>query len=396
MTTPVAHALKPSAQRIEDTLASLGLVRRVVELDASTRTALDAAKAVGCEVSQIAKSLVFRSSDGESAVLVITSGANRVDENWMARFVGHPLLRADPEFVRRKTGFSIGGVPALGHSEPLKTFIDRDLLLHPTIWAAAGHPNAVCRLTPGELLAISPGQVVSVSPDGTTANEGPPSKWVTFDCYGTLIDWATGIRTAFSELLGVPPGSDEVGRLVRSYDSVEQEVEREVFRSYRETLAETTRRLFAGIEHPLDSDRATILAKHLPSWTPFPEVQRTLGELRDRGWRLGVLSNVDPDLLAPSLRRLEVPFDLIVTSEAVQSYKPAPAHWVSFLKQAHVSPRSTVHVGAGFSYDIPPALRLGFRAVWVNRNGQSPPSPTPSAIVPSLSELPSVIDALVR
>jgi 2-haloalkanoic acid dehalogenase type II len=367
-----------------------------VELDASTRTALEAAKAVGCEVSQIAKSLVFRSRIEESAVLIITSGTNRVDETWMAQFVGQPLFRADPEFVRRKTGYSIGGVPALGHSEPLRTFIDRDLLLHPTIWAAAGHPHAVCRLTPGELLSISPGQVVSVSPDGTLPNEGPLSKWVTFDCYGTLIDWATGIRTAFSELLGVPPESEEVGRLVRSYDSVEQEVEREAFRSYRETLAETTRRLFAGIGRPLDRDQATILARHLPSWTPFPEVQRTLRELRDCGWRLAILSNVDADLLAPSLRRLEVPFDLLVTSDAVQSYKPAPAHWVSFLKRAHASPGSTVHVGAGFSYDIPPALRLGFRAVWVNRNDDASPSPTPSAVLASLSELPSVIGSLAR
>ena len=182
MPPSVGGALKPSAQRVEDALAERGLPGRVVELAASTRTAADAARAVGCEVGQIAKSLVFRGSDGRSAVLVITSGTNRVDEEWMARFAGGPLLRADPEFARAETGFVIGGIPALGHSRALKTFIDRDLLLFPTIWAAAGHPNAVCRLTPAELLDLSPGRVVPVAPEGPSSDAHLPPAWVTLDC----------------------------------------------------------------------------------------------------------------------------------------------------------------------------------------------------------------------
>ncbi len=133
----------------------------VVELPHSTRTAAEAAAAVGCEVAAIAKSLVFRTDAGRS-VLVITSGANRVDEARVGELLGEPIGRADPEFVREATGFAIGGVPPVGHAVEPAVFIDEDLLALPEVWAAAGTPNAVFRLTPAQLVELTGGRVLAV------------------------------------------------------------------------------------------------------------------------------------------------------------------------------------------------------------------------------------------
>lgn len=159
--------LKASAQRVQDALAARGFANQVVELADSTRTAAEAAAAVGCEVAQIAKSLVFRTGgagpDAGRAVLVIAGGANRVNVKALEALVGCPLERPDADFVREQTGFVIGGVPPLGHAHPLQTWIDADLWQHAAIWAAAGHPNAVFPLTPDELVAMTGGRVVQVT-----------------------------------------------------------------------------------------------------------------------------------------------------------------------------------------------------------------------------------------
>jgi prolyl-tRNA editing enzyme YbaK/EbsC (Cys-tRNA(Pro) deacylase) len=154
--------LNPSAQRVQALLKAAGLGCTVVEMDQTTRSAQDAARAVGCEVGQIAKSLVFEGVETHAPVLVITSGANRVDEARLGRAVGERVRKADADLVRRATGFAIGGVPPLGHAEPLQIFIDEDLLRHAAIWAAAGTPRAVFRLTPQELQQITGGRVVRV------------------------------------------------------------------------------------------------------------------------------------------------------------------------------------------------------------------------------------------
>lgn len=131
----------------------------MLELAASTRTAADAAAAVGCTVSEIAKSLVFRTASG-AAVLVIASGTNRVDEARVAELVGEPIERAPAEFVRETSGYAIGGVPPVAHAHPPKAIlIDSDLMTFHQIWAAAGTPNAVVRLTPAELVRVSGGRV---------------------------------------------------------------------------------------------------------------------------------------------------------------------------------------------------------------------------------------------
>jgi prolyl-tRNA editing enzyme YbaK/EbsC (Cys-tRNA(Pro) deacylase) len=154
--------LSPSAQKVQTALAARGFVLQVVELPQSTRTSADAAAAVGCTIGQIAKSIVFRAAKSDQPVLVMTSGANRVSENAVATLVGEPLAKADAEYVRTRTGFVIGGVPPVGYAEPLMTFIDEDLLPFAEIWAAAGTPNAVFRLTPEELVRLTEGKVAKV------------------------------------------------------------------------------------------------------------------------------------------------------------------------------------------------------------------------------------------
>jgi prolyl-tRNA editing enzyme YbaK/EbsC (Cys-tRNA(Pro) deacylase) len=155
-------ALPPSAQRVQDELRRLGSQAVVVQFEQTTRSAAEAAAAVGCDVGAIAKSLVFRGQTTGDAILVITSGANRVDEGMLARTVQEGIGRAEADFVRRATGFSIGGVPPLGHPAPLRSYFDEDLLLFPTIWAAAGLPNAVFEVDPHELLRMTAARVLRV------------------------------------------------------------------------------------------------------------------------------------------------------------------------------------------------------------------------------------------
>jgi prolyl-tRNA editing enzyme YbaK/EbsC (Cys-tRNA(Pro) deacylase) len=154
--------LSPSAQRVQDALQTLGISLQVVELPTTTRTSVDAAAAVGCEVAQIAKSVVFRTKNTHRPVLVIASGANRVNEHKLGEYVAEPVEKPDADFVRQRTGFVIGGVPPIGHQEPLDIFVDEDLLQYAEIWAAAGTPNAVFCLTPVDLVRMTGGRVVNI------------------------------------------------------------------------------------------------------------------------------------------------------------------------------------------------------------------------------------------
>ena len=152
-----------SIERVQEALRALGLGHEIVDLGLSARTAAAAAAAVGCRVDQIAKSLVFRLRDSRRPLLVVTSGAHRVDETRVATLVGEPLERADAAFVRAETGFAIGGVAPVGLARPVLTLIDEHLLSFGEIWAAAGHPNTVFRLTPQELVTMTGGRVAAVS-----------------------------------------------------------------------------------------------------------------------------------------------------------------------------------------------------------------------------------------
>jgi prolyl-tRNA editing enzyme YbaK/EbsC (Cys-tRNA(Pro) deacylase) len=154
--------LSSSAQKVQDALNTLGFQNEVIEFEHTTRTSAEAAEAIGCEVGQIAKSLIFKGKTSGKAILVIASGVNRVDEKKLKALLGEKVDKPDADFVREQTGFVIGGVSIVGHTSPVTTLIDEDLLKFDVIWAAAGTPNAVFKLTPDELQQITSGQVVDV------------------------------------------------------------------------------------------------------------------------------------------------------------------------------------------------------------------------------------------
>ena len=154
--------LSASAARVQQALAERGLTRTVREMPASTRSAAEAALAIGCGVEQIAKSLVFRLPATDGVILVIASGTNQVDPEKVAVLIGTAIAKADADFVRRTTGFAIGGIPPCGHAQRLAVLIDEDLLACEQIWAAAGTPNAVFCLSAQELVAVTQGRVCDI------------------------------------------------------------------------------------------------------------------------------------------------------------------------------------------------------------------------------------------
>jgi len=155
-------ALSASAQRVQEALDAAGLRCRVVEHEASARTSAEAASLLGCDVAQIAKSLVFRRG-AEGAVLVIASGANRVDEAKVAALLREPIGRADAAFVRQATGYAIGGIPPLGHATPMPVLVDRALSAFDVVYAAGGTPNALFPIAPVDLVRASGGTVADVA-----------------------------------------------------------------------------------------------------------------------------------------------------------------------------------------------------------------------------------------
>ena len=153
-------ATSPSALKVQ---AVLGEDFEVLEFETSTRTAAEAAAAIGCTVGQIAKSLIFRAVDSGRPVLAIASGSVRVDEARLSELLGENIGRADAAFVREQTGYAIGGVPPVGHSADSAIFIDETLLTFDTIWAAGGTPNAVFRLKPDDLVRLTGGTVAEIA-----------------------------------------------------------------------------------------------------------------------------------------------------------------------------------------------------------------------------------------
>jgi len=154
--------LSGSALKVQAALRALGLECQVVELPGSTRTALEAAQAVGCTVGQIVKSLVFTGQASGRPLLALVSGSNRVDEKKLAGLAGEATGKADADFARVHTGYAIGGVPPVGHSETIETFIDEDLLQYGEVWAAAGTPHAVFPIRPADLVRATGGKVAAL------------------------------------------------------------------------------------------------------------------------------------------------------------------------------------------------------------------------------------------
>ncbi len=209
-------------------------------------------------------------------------------------------------------------------------------------------------------------------------------RWATFDCYGTLIDWNGGIRRELARVFG----EDRADELLERYHELEPQIEADGALTYREVLTEGMQRLDA----PAGEEDA--LARSLPSWEPFPEVRDALERVRDRGWRLAILSNTDRDFIEASMARLGVPFELAIVASEIGSYKPAPMHWQRFFERTHADLDEHVHVAASHFHDIEPASELGLRTVWINREHESK-EPRPTRELHDLSQLPQTLDELV-
>ncbi len=216
-------------------------------------------------------------------------------------------------------------------------------------------------------------------------------RWATFDCYGTLVDWHGGIRAAVRRLW--PDANDE--RLLRRHQAIEPMVQEGRSLPYREVLARTLRAMAAVEGLPLADTDAHALGNALPTWPAFPEVPAALGTLRDHGWRLAVLSNTDPDLLAASLLHIGVPIEVCITAAEAGSYKPAHGHWRRFFEATGAERQAHVHVGASPFHDLAPAKELGLNAVWINRLAEASDIPR-AAELPSLADLPRTLERLVR
>jgi 2-haloacid dehalogenase/putative hydrolase of the HAD superfamily len=201
------------------------------------------------------------------------------------------------------------------------------------------------------------------------AKRPPRPKAVTFDCYGTLIDWERGIGDAFAAAASRAGRTLEASDVLAAYAAVEPEVEAGPYRPYRDVLTATASRVAQRLGWPLAEKDAGFLAESLPSWQPFPDTNPALTRLTEAGIRLGILSNVDEDLLAGTRRHFTVSFDLVVTAERVRSYKPRHGHF-EFARSA-LGPRAHwLHAAQSYFHDIVPAKALGIPVAWINRKGE--------------------------
>lgn len=213
---------------------------------------------------------------------------------------------------------------------------------------------------------------------------------ITFDCYGTLIDWESGIGGAFLAAAredGIELRRDEV---LKMYAIIEEVVEREHYRLYKDILVETAARVAHAFGWDFAYERATFLVNSLRDWKPFADTNPALERLRGAGYRLGILSNIDNDLLAATRRHFTVDFDIIVTAEQVHSYKPAPGHWQA--ARERIGNARWLHAAQSNVHDIVPTNALGIPNAWVNRRGQPAlPNGTPTYEVRDMAGLAELL-----
>jgi 2-haloacid dehalogenase len=222
--------------------------------------------------------------------------------------------------------------------------------------------------------------VTHVGPDApTSVIDFGSFEALTFDCYGTLIDWERGIVSAVQDLLGGAGGVLEAERVLEQYGRFEPAAERGPFRPYREVLRDVARAFGQAYGREVDERAADAFAVSVSGWPPFPDTVSALAALASR-YRLAVVSNVDDDLFAGSERVLGAPFAEVVTAQQVRSYKPAPAHFHEVLHRLELPRERVLHVAQSLYHDIAPAKALGFTCVWLNRRagrgggGATPPS----------------------
>ncbi|HLF83344.1 MAG TPA: HAD family hydrolase [Blastocatellia bacterium] len=217
-----------------------------------------------------------------------------------------------------------------------------------------------------------------------------PYDVITFDCYGTLIDWEAGIISAFQSEAAKDRVELRSDQIIEAYAAQESVVESASYRSYREVLGETARRVAAKLGWNLPAEHDGFLAASLPEWQPFPDTNPALERLARR-FQLGILSNVDDDLLAGTRRHFTVNFDLLVTAQLVKSYKPGLAHFKEALLRT--DGQRLLHAAQSYFHDVVPTSKLAIPVAWVNRKGSGigPGDPTPTHEVPTLTELANLL-----
>ncbi len=216
-------------------------------------------------------------------------------------------------------------------------------------------------------------------------------RWATFDCYGTLVDWNGGIRGQLERLFGV----EREDELLARYHEIEPEIQAgSPGISYREVLTLALERLADETHLMLPEGEGSALARSLPDWPVFDDVRPGLTEAHERGWKLGILSNTDRDLIDASMDALAVPFELAVVAGEIGSYKPSHRHWEVFYEQTGADRRGHVHVAQSLFHDIQPASELGIPSIWINRLGE-PDDPRPNVTLTGVTDLADALDSLV-
>ena len=212
-----------------------------------------------------------------------------------------------------------------------------------------------------------------------------PFEIVTFDCYGTLIDWESGISEAFAKASAAAGVEIDAARAVRLHAEVEPTLEAGPWRPYREVLTISAVEVARRLGWTLSREDARFLPDSLPEWRPFPDTRPSLARLAGAGCRLGILSNVDDDLLARTIARVEAPFELVVTAERVRSYKPAPAHFLE--ARQRVGAAKWLHAAQSHFHDVTPARSLEIPVAWINRKREVAVGARPDRELPDLAAL---------
>ena len=213
-------------------------------------------------------------------------------------------------------------------------------------------------------------------------------RWVTFDCYGTLVDWNGGIRAELEKLFGV----EHADRLLARFHELEPEIQAaQPGASYREVLTVALEQLAEHEGLALPEGETSALARSLPLWPVFEDVPAALTGVRDRGWKLAILSNTDRDLIDASMVAIGIAFQRLVVASEIGSYKPATRHWEVFREQSGADETNHVHVAQSLYHDIVPASELGIPCIWINRLAE-PEDPRPRKTLTSLTGLADALE----
>jgi len=215
-------------------------------------------------------------------------------------------------------------------------------------------------------------------------------RWATFDCYGTLVDWNAGIGRELARVLG---GDEQ--RLLARYHQVEPEVQRaDPALGYRQVMARVLEEIAGEEDVTVPDSERDALGRSLPSWPVFPDAPPALAELRRRGWKLGVLTNSDRDLIEASIETIGVPFDIVIPAGEIDSYKPAHRHWEEFFARTDADRAAHVHVAQSHAHDIIATDELGIPSIWINRLGEVAEPPATRELR-DLTAMPDAADELV-